>query len=129
MADEPDAVGRRLEQARIARHLTQAELARRSHVSASTLSQVARGERRGEDLSLRVARRLCRALGVPMDWLSGRWIDDAEVPFPPETEWLLAAPGGWKDLSEAILREAFARLFARPPVVSDDPRERPHDAK
>lgn len=124
---QPDAVGRRLEQAREARGLSQAELARRSNVAASTLSQVARGERDGADLSLKVARRLCIALGVTMDWFSGRWLEDTEVPYPPEAEWLLATPGGLDQLMTVLLRQAFERLFARP--ADDADRERIPDGE
>ena len=63
---------------------TQSELARRAGVPSPVISRLESGARVG--LTLDVARRLARALGVGLDVLAGTWDDaaaaTAEDPVP-----------------------------------------------
>ena len=58
---------------------TQSELARRAEVPSPVISRLESGARVG--LTLDVARRLARALGVGLDALAGTW-DDAGAAAP-----------------------------------------------
>jgi transcriptional regulator with XRE-family HTH domain len=60
---------------------TQSELARRAEVPSPVISRLESGARGG--LTLDVARRLARALGVGLDALAGTWED---VAAPASTE-------------------------------------------
>jgi transcriptional regulator with XRE-family HTH domain len=60
--------------------LTQAELARLAGVPLSTLSYVERGLRDGAGLSVATAQRLAKALGVTLDYLTGMYAEDDDVP-------------------------------------------------
>jgi len=55
---------------------TQSELARRAEVPSPVISRLESGARVG--VTLDVARRLARALGVGLDALAGTWDDAAE---------------------------------------------------
>jgi len=57
---------------------TQSELARRAEVPSPVISRLESGARVG--LTLDVARRLARALGVGLDALAGTWDDAAHAP-------------------------------------------------
>lgn len=61
----------RLKAARELRNWTQLELARHSAVPASVISRLESGQRTG--LTLEVARRLARALGMSLDTLAATW--------------------------------------------------------
>jgi transcriptional regulator with XRE-family HTH domain len=61
---------------------TQSELARRAGVPSPVISRLESGARVG--LTLDVARRLARALGVGLDALAGTWEDEA-TPTPEPT--------------------------------------------
>ena len=61
---------------------TQSELARRAEVPSPVISRLESGVRVG--LTLDVARRLARALGVGLDALAGTW-DDAGASVPRDT--------------------------------------------
>jgi len=74
----PDIVGRHVRQLRLARKLTQMDLAELSGITQSTLSEIERGTRQGGGLTLRAARRLAFALGVSLDALAGTPADDED---------------------------------------------------
>lgn len=69
----------RLALARETRKLSQAELARRVEVSRACVSQLERGVR---GASLGLCKRLSKALGFPLEWLTSADADHAE-PAPP----------------------------------------------
>lgn len=66
---ETDYIGRRLKHYRRLRGLKAAELAKRSGVPQSTISDLERGIRSGANLTVRNAERLCWALGISLDTL------------------------------------------------------------
>jgi transcriptional regulator with XRE-family HTH domain len=68
----------------------QSELARRSGVPSQVISRLESGTRTG--LTLDVARRLARALGVSLDALAGTW-EDVEAHGPPEDVVAVEAAG------------------------------------
>lgn len=74
-----EVFGARLKQAREHLGWNQSELARRAGVPSAVLSRLESGARAG--LTLEVARRLARALGVGLDTLAGTW--DAAAAPPP----------------------------------------------
>lgn len=59
-------VGQRISNTRIARGMTQKDLARQAGMTAS---QLCRSEHDVNDLSARIARRVADALDVPLAWL------------------------------------------------------------
>ena len=68
---EPDSLGKRIKAMRTKRGLSMRALAKASGVPSSTLSFVEGGQRQGDDLSVRSARRLALAFGVTLDYLCG----------------------------------------------------------
>ena len=64
-----DYIGRRLKYYRRLRGLRASELAKRSGVPQSTISDLERGIRSGANLTVRNAERLCWALGISLDTL------------------------------------------------------------
>lgn len=69
--------GERLRQRREELRLSQRELARRTGVPQSTLSELEREERRF--LTPQMLRALARTLGVTTDWLVGMYEDGEEL--------------------------------------------------
>lgn len=65
------AVGERIKKLRSSRKLTLRELAKLAEVPISTLSAIETGKRDGKNLTLETGRRLARALGTTLDYLSG----------------------------------------------------------
>ena len=72
-----EVFGARLKQAREHLGWNQSELARRAGVPSAVLSRLESGARAG--LTLEVARRLARALGVGIDSLAGTFDTKAEA--------------------------------------------------
>jgi transcriptional regulator with XRE-family HTH domain len=96
---EPDAVARRLDQARQARGYSWRQLGQLAGVPGKTLSAIHTGRRRGENLALGQSLRLCVVLEISLDWLAGRWRDDPSLPGPPgQDAWQLLWPGEWQHL-------------------------------
>ena len=94
---EPDAVARRLDQARQAKGYSWRHLGQLAGVSSKILSSIHTGQRRGAKLALDQALRLCVVLEVSLDWLAGRWRDDPSLPGPPSQDaWQLLWPGEWQ---------------------------------
>jgi transcriptional regulator with XRE-family HTH domain len=73
-----DHVGERLRRYRLQRGLKPSKLAELSGVPQSTISEVERGIRSGENLTVKNAERLCWALGISLDLLC-RKDRDAEM--------------------------------------------------
>lgn len=71
-----DYVGRRLKQYRKLRGLKAVELAKRSGVPQSTISDVERGIRSGLNLTVKSAEQLCWALGISLDTLCRKERDE-----------------------------------------------------
>ena len=71
-----DYVGRRLKQYRKLRGLKAVELAKRSGVPQSTISDVERGVRSGLNLTVKSAEQLCWALGISLDTLCRKERDE-----------------------------------------------------
>jgi len=90
MAD-PDMVGKRLRQMRLARGLTQMELAEKADIPQSTLSEVESGSRQGLGITLRAARRLAFALGVSLDALAGTPAEEQDAEAFPTAMALVGA--------------------------------------
>jgi transcriptional regulator with XRE-family HTH domain len=112
---EPDAIGRRLVQALAARGWTQKQLAREAGVPTGTISGACNGRRRGEDLKLGASLRICMALGISLEWLAGRWIDDAP--------WVLIGPGGSEQGAGTLLPQRGETLLgSEPHDARDDAR-------
>jgi len=88
---KPDIVGRRVRQLRLARKLTQVELAEAAGITQSTLSEIERGTRQGSGITLRAARRLAFALGVSLDALAGTPVDDTDDEYEPALPGLVHA--------------------------------------
>jgi transcriptional regulator with XRE-family HTH domain len=88
---QPDIVGRHVRQLRLARKLTQMELAEQARIPQSTLSDIERGTRDGAGITLRAARRLAFALGVSLDALAGTPLDDTDGAYEP-ADGALAVP-------------------------------------
>src|SRR5262245_31842292 len=84
-----DYVGQRLKHYRKLRGLRAVELARRSGVPQSTISDVERGLRSGENLTIKSAEQLCWALGISLDTLCRKVRDEDNV----EAEFMAAAVG------------------------------------
>jgi transcriptional regulator with XRE-family HTH domain len=73
---EIDYVARRLKRYRQLRGLKASELAKLSGVPQSTISDIERGIRSGENLTVRNAERLAWALGISLDTLCRRERDE-----------------------------------------------------
>jgi transcriptional regulator with XRE-family HTH domain len=73
---ETDYVGRRLKRYRQLRGLKAVELAKRSGVPQSTISDVERGLRSGVNLTVKSAEQLCWALGISLDTLCRKERDE-----------------------------------------------------
>jgi len=73
---ETDYVGRRLKYYRELRGLKASELAKRSGVPQSTISDLEHGKRSGDNLTVRNAERLAWALGISLDRLCRRERDE-----------------------------------------------------
>ena len=73
---EIDHVGRRLKRYRQLRGLKASELAKLSGVPQSTISDLERGIRSGDNLTVRNAERLAWALGISLDTLCRRERDE-----------------------------------------------------
>ena len=69
---EKDYIGQRLRRYRQLRGLKASELAKRSGVPQSTISDIERGIRRADNLTVRNAERLAWALGISLDTLCRR---------------------------------------------------------
>ena len=65
-------VGERIRQTRIAKDLSQTELAERAHYSDKT--RISKIEHSGNDISMKQVRRIAKALGVSSSYLMG-WED------------------------------------------------------
>lgn len=88
-----DYVGRRLKRWRELRGLKASELAKLSGVPQSTISDIERGIRGGDNLTVRNAERLAWALGISLDTLCRRPLDeDEDSEFFPTTAALV---GTW----------------------------------
>jgi transcriptional regulator with XRE-family HTH domain len=87
----------------------QSELARRSGVPSQVISRLESGTRTG--LTLDVARRLARALGVSLDALAGTWEDVAES-SPPEAAAPAEAASGRGTRAGATTRRGRPRARA-----------------
>jgi transcriptional regulator with XRE-family HTH domain len=91
---EPDAVARRLDQARQAKQYSWRQLGQRAGVSSKTLSDIHTGKRPGARLDLGQSLRLCVVLEVSLDWLAGRWKEDSSLAgVPGQDAWPLRSPG------------------------------------
>jgi plasmid maintenance system antidote protein VapI len=110
---EPDPIGQRLVRALEERqHWTKRRLARAAEVPPSTISGICTGRRKGADLPLGYALRICMVLGISLEWLAGRWIDDSETHAPPgHREWLLIGPGGTQHIAGTLLNTTLEGLF------------------
>ena len=62
--------------------LSQAELARRAGIGQSTLHGYESGTRKAHGMSVAIARRLARELGVTVDYLIGVYEDGTGEPCP-----------------------------------------------
>src|SRR4029434_5684531 len=91
---------------------TQRRLAKEARVPASTISGICNGRRKGADLPLGYALRICMVLGISLEWLAGRWIDDSMTHLPPgHREWLLIGPGGTRHIAGTMLNNTLEKLF------------------
>jgi transcriptional regulator with XRE-family HTH domain len=84
---EIDYVGRRLKRYRQLRGLKAVDLAKRSGVPQSTISDVERGLRSGVNLTVKSAEQLCWALGISLDTLCRKERDEESI----EAEYMAAA--------------------------------------
>jgi len=76
-------VGERIVMLRSKRGLSQAELARRASIGQSTLHGYESGSRPTQGMSIAIALRLARVLGVTVDYLVGAYEDETgELPYP-----------------------------------------------
>ena len=66
-----DAVGQRIRRLRGQQGLSLRTLAAKAGVATSSINAVERGTRTGARLSLETGKKLARALGVTLDYLSG----------------------------------------------------------
>lgn len=73
-----DSVGERLKRLRHSRGFTLRQLAELAQVPQSTLSAVETGARAGSKLTLETGKRIARALGVTLDFLSGMYEDESD---------------------------------------------------
>lgn len=123
---EPDVVGRNLAYARRRAGLTLTELARRAQVPISTLSNVERGRRKGDDLRTGAARRVCDVLEVSLDWLTGRYTHGSSSPAPPGQETAeMTEPEREASILRLIAEDLHRPRVPRPPdlesIDEDDP--------
>jgi transcriptional regulator with XRE-family HTH domain len=73
-------IGERIARLRKEKGLKQGDLARLAGIPLSTLNYVERGIRQGDGLSIATAKRLARALGVTLDYLSGMYDEQESMP-------------------------------------------------
>jgi transcriptional regulator with XRE-family HTH domain len=71
-------MGERIANLRKKNAFSQAELARRAHIGQSTLHGYESGARSAQGMSVEVAMRLAKALGVSVDYLCGMYEDEKE---------------------------------------------------
>ena len=78
------SLAQRIRQRREQLALSQSELARRTGVPQSRISEFENGSKTG--MTLDTAKRLARVLGVSIDYLAGTWDEDeaeAHAAIPP----------------------------------------------
>jgi transcriptional regulator with XRE-family HTH domain len=76
-------IGERITYLRNKKAWSQAELARRAKIGQSTLHAYESGTRAAKGMSVDVAMRLARELGVTVDYLVGVYEDEDERPPSP----------------------------------------------
>jgi transcriptional regulator with XRE-family HTH domain len=76
-------IGERITHLRNKKGWSQAELARRAKIGQSTLHAYESGTRAAKGMSVDVAMRLARELGVTVDYLVGVYEDEDERPPKP----------------------------------------------
>src|SRR5262245_10715961 len=69
-------IGERIKHYRIRRGLSQSELARQAQIGQSTLHGYESGTRPAGGMSVDIAKRLARALGITVDHLVGAYEED-----------------------------------------------------
>ena len=69
-------IGERIRHYRIRRGLSQSELARQAQIGQSTLHGYESGARAAGGMSVDIAKRLARALGITVDHLVGAYEED-----------------------------------------------------
>ena len=87
-------VGERIIMLRSRRGLSQAELARRAAIGQSTLHGYESGSRPTQGMSIAIAIRLARELGVTVDYLIGVYEGDEGEQRPPMRPGSVIAPPG-----------------------------------
>src|SRR5262245_43774008 len=78
-----DIVGQRVRLARLARGMTQMQLAKETHLPQSLISQIESGAREGSGITLKAARQLAFALHLSLDALAGIPGEDVDGEFLP----------------------------------------------
>lgn len=73
-----DFIGNRIKELRHQRGLSLRELAKLAQVSQGNLSAIERGDRQGGNLTLLSGKRLAKALGVSLDYLTGMYDEMSE---------------------------------------------------
>jgi transcriptional regulator with XRE-family HTH domain len=71
-------IGERIAYLRNKKGLSQAELARQAHIGQSTLHGYESGTRSTQGMSVAIAIRIARVLGVTVDHLVGAYDDESE---------------------------------------------------
>jgi transcriptional regulator with XRE-family HTH domain len=74
----PDIVGRHIRKVRMARGLTQDQLAELTKLPQSTISQIESGARRGRTIQLNAAQAIAFALQISLDALAGLPQEDSD---------------------------------------------------
>lgn len=110
MSDKVSTFARRLREGLDVRGMTQAELAKRSGISKSSISRYIKGDWEGKQSAV---YELAKALGVTEAWLMG-------YDVPMESDTAPAVPPGFEPLPKMVKRPLVGSIACGEPITAEE---------
>ena len=110
MSDKVATFARRLREGLDVREMTQAELAKRSGISKSSISRYIKGDWEGKQSAV---YELAKALGVTEAWLMG-------YDVPMESDTAPAVPPGFEPLPKMVKRPLVGSIACGEPITAEE---------
>ena len=110
MSDKVATFARRLREGLDVRGMTQAELAKRSGISKSSISRYIKGDWEGKQSAV---YELAKALGVTEAWLMG-------YDVPMESDTAPGVPPGFEPLTKMVKRPLVASIACGEPITAEE---------
>lgn len=110
MSDKVATFARRLREGLDVRRMTQAELAKRSGISKSSISRYIKGDWEGKQSAV---YELAKALGVTEAWLMG-------YDVPMESDTAPAVPPGFEPLPKMVKRPLVGSIACGEPITAEE---------